>query len=315
MGFSTPDSPHARPLLHFPSADRVFKELAGARGATVERSDAGLRAAIAVEMWGSPEALAADLCGSARNVLNSFLPPAKKRDGDYGPGYAIRGNGYVVLDDIRKTQGSDDFDIARDLVDRLLTANVLRRGLLLNCARCHFEAFYRIEQVGPTFTCEACGHTSPLVRGRWYKQDPEPHWYYALDQVVQNLLQQNGDVPLLATQQLRQDASSVLWSPELKVTHAQGCIELDLCLIVDGRIIVGEAKSNNSLKAGKGTQEAAARLVQGAQLLSADEIVLATSERAWAKGTRSAVMKAVNEGWQSGPQPIVTELINLREDK
>ncbi|MER7179119.1 hypothetical protein ABT404_06495 [Streptomyces hyaluromycini] len=311
MGFATPDNRHARPLLHFPSADRVFEELAGARGATVKRSSAGLRAAIAVEMWGSYKALAADLSGPVRTVLDSFLPPAKQRDGNYGPGYAIRGNGYVALEDIQKTLGSGTFDTSRDLVDRLLAANVLRRGLLLNCARCRFEAFYRIEQVGAAFDCEACGHTSALTRGRWYAKDAEPHWYYALDQVVQDLLQQHGDVPLIAAQQLRQGAFSVLWSPELAVTDAEGEIEIDLCLIIDGRIVVGEAKSNHTLKAGNGTREAAARLVHAAQLLSADEIVLATSRKAWSKGTLAAVTTAVARGWTRGPQPVVTELVGV----
>ncbi|MFC8360823.1 hypothetical protein ACFUIY_13220 [Streptomyces griseorubiginosus] len=311
MGFSTSGNRHARPLLHFPSADRVFEELAGAHGATVKRSSAGLRAAIAVEMWGSAEALAADLDGPVRAVLNSFLPPAKKRDGDYGPGYAIRGNGYVALEDIQETLGAGTFESARDLADRLLTANVLRRGLLLNCARCRFEAFYRIEQVGPAFDCEACGHTSALTRGRWYAKDAEPHWYYALDQVVQDLLRQHGDVPLLAAQQLRHNAASVLWSPELVVTDNDGEFEIDLCLIIDGRIIIGEAKSNHTLKASNGTQEAAARLVHAAQLFSADEIVLATSKSAWARDTVSAVTKAVTEGWTRGPKPVVTELVSV----
>ncbi|MFE7278414.1 hypothetical protein [Streptomyces sp. NPDC057623] len=81
MGFSTADNRYARPLPQFPSADRVFEELADAHGATVERSSAGLRAAIAVEMRGSPKAFAAGLCRPAREVLDSLLPPAKKRDG------------------------------------------------------------------------------------------------------------------------------------------------------------------------------------------------------------------------------------------
>ncbi|MCC9711811.1 hypothetical protein E4N62_45340 [Streptomyces sp. MNU76] len=312
MGFATPEDRHTRPLLHFPSADRVFEELARAHDATVERSDAGLRAAIAAEMWGSPEALAADLRGPARKVLDSFLPTGKKRDGDYGAGYAIRGIGYVALEDIEKTLGDSTFGPARDLVDRLLTTNVLRRGLILNCARCRFEAFYRIEQVGAAFDCEACGHTSPLVRGRWYSNDPEPHWYYSLDQVVRDLLLQNGDVPLLATRLLQQNTMSVLWSPELKITDAEGAIELDLCLIIDGRIVIGEAKSNNTLKARKGTREAAARLVHAAQLLSANEIVLATSARAWAKDTISTVTQAIEDSWTKGPRPTVTELIDVR---
>ncbi|MFJ2008697.1 hypothetical protein [Streptomyces chartreusis] len=81
--------------------------------------------------------------------------PAKKRDGDYGPGYAVRGNGYVALDDIRKTLGAESFESACALVDGVVSRSVLRRGLLLNCARCRVEAFYRIEQTGSTFGCEA----------------------------------------------------------------------------------------------------------------------------------------------------------------
>jgi hypothetical protein len=57
-------------------------------------------------MWGSPEALADDLSGPTRSVLDVFLPPAKKRDGAYDPGYAIRGNGYMALEDIQQTPGS-----------------------------------------------------------------------------------------------------------------------------------------------------------------------------------------------------------------
>ncbi|MFI6611902.1 hypothetical protein [Streptomyces sp. NPDC050149] len=103
----------------------------------------------------------------------------------------------------------------------------------------------------------------------------------------------------------------MLWSPELVVTDAEGSVDLDLCLIVDGRVIIGEAKSNHTLKASNGTQEAAARLVRAAQLLSADEIILATGKRAWAKDTLCAVNAAVNERWASGPRPVVTELVNV----
>ena len=312
MGFATPNDRYARPLLRFPSPDRIFQEIAQARGATVQRSSAGRRAAIAVGMWGSLEALAADLSGPTRDVLNAFLPPAKKRDGNYGPGYAIRGNGYVALEDIQRVLRDDTWDAARDIADRLLATKALRRGLLLICERCHYEAFYRTELIGEAFDCEACGHTSALRRGRWYGKDSEPCWYYALDQVVRDLLVQNGDVPILAAHQRAQGSYSVLWSPELEVTDDIGSIELDLCLIVNGKIIIGEAKSNNTLKAGKGTQEAAARLVHAASLLSADEIILATSTSSWRRGTRDAVENAVDGHWISGPRPNVTEMVNVR---
>ncbi|MGW4049508.1 hypothetical protein ACWENA_01630 [Streptomyces sp. NPDC004779] len=312
MGFATPADRYARPLLRFPLPDTIFQEIARARGATVQRSSAGRRAAIAVEMWGSLEALAADLSGPTRDVLNAFLPPSKKRDGDYGQGYAVRGSGYVALEDIQQVLRDDTWDAARDITDRLLAKKALRRGLILNCERCHYEAFYRTELINDTFACEACGHPSALQRGRWYGKDSEPCWYYALDQVVRDLLMQNGDVPILATHQRSRDAGSMLWSPELEVTGDNESIELDLCFIVDGRIVVGEAKSNNTLRSGKGTQEAAARLAHAAYLLSADEIILATSTRAWSRGTRDAVVAAVANHGSRRPRPTVTELVNVR---
>src|SRR5438067_3727071 len=109
--------------------------------------------------------------GSMRQLLDAFIPP-KGADGSYGnhTGYAIRGDGYLALEDAITILKVDDFQ-ARDMLDRLLAHNILRRGLLLNCFRCRSEDFYRIEQVGSIFECHACGHDSELSRGRWYEKD------------------------------------------------------------------------------------------------------------------------------------------------
>jgi hypothetical protein len=146
-----------------------------------------------------------------------------------------------------------------------------------------------------------------LARGRWAKGDTEPAWHYGLDQVVRELLAQHGDLPLLAAdrlQSMRPQRPAFLWVPELLVQHAAGLVELDIYLIIDGRVVVGEAKSNGRLGS---SRHAAARMVQAAQMLTADEIVLATSQPAWAPGVRAAI--AV--GWQRGPIPRVIELTGL----
>ncbi len=108
---------------------------------------------------------------------------------------------------------------------------------------------------------------------------------------------------MLAVKRLTDKRSSLLWAPEAAIVTQAEEVELDICVILDGRIIVGEAKSNNSLKAKNGTQEAAARLVRAAQVLTADEIVLATSEAAWAKGTLDIVKAAIESNWRRGPRP------------
>jgi hypothetical protein len=263
-----------------------------------------------MNLWGSFETLLSDLSGPVRNLLDSFLPPTSHHNGDYGAGYAIRDDGYLALTDLANALGADE-GAARDVVDRLLKIRVLRRGLLLNCERCHWEAFYRIEHVGSSFTCAACEHSSLLKQERWYKADTEPAWYYSLDQVVRDLLRQHGDVPLLAANKLREGSSSFLWSPELTVKTQRRPAEIDLCLIIDGRIVVGEAKSNGNLSVGGGTSRPAAKLAGAAEILTADEIVLATSVPAWVPGTRPAVEKAVADRWTRGPLPKITELVNV----
>jgi hypothetical protein len=306
---AAPEARLTHPLLRFPSADALFAELAAAAGAYVERSPAGRRSAIAVEMWGSLEAVTKDMAGPVRRLLDAFFPP-RRAEGNYGIGYEIRGEGYVALEDAVEVLGVGPHE-ARDTIDRLLALNVLRQGFLLYCARCRSYAFYRIDQVGQTFDCHACGHASRLARGQWYTEDPEPHWYYSLDQVVRDLLEDHGDVPLLASADLSQQSSSVLWSPELEVTDDSGSVELDICLAADGKIIVGEAKSNRALGGRKGTEEVARGIVYAAQLLSADEIVLATSQARWARNALNAVGDAVSQSWTRGPQPIIRELTRV----
>jgi hypothetical protein len=303
----------AHPLLRFPAAEQIFAELASVQSATVRRSDAGRRAAIAVEMWGSLEAIQADLRGPVRQLLNGFLsPPAthrfvrnRLRSPQRWLPYASTRCGRPQRDRGRGT--------ARSTLDRLITAKVLRRGLILNCGRCRWQAFYRIEELGPsTFPCMACGSVSELTKETWANNEAEPVWHYSLDQVVRELLRQHGDVPLLAVDQLTTGRRSVLWSPELIVSKGNGTVELDIAIIIDGKIVLGEAKSNGTLgPGGKSPKNAAERLVATAQTLSADEIVLATSTPTWTPGTRAAIDAAVAAKWTRGPKPKITELTGI----
>lgn len=312
IGGAPPEGRLAHPLLRFPSAEQIFTELARARGATVRRSDAGRRTGNAVELWGALDAILADIKGPVRGLMAAFLPPGGKRNGSYPSGYAIRGDGYLTFSHavealvVTETQ-------ARATLDRLLMAKVLRRGLILSCARCRWQAFHRVEELGPSmFSCAACGHMSALTCDAWAKSEPEPVWHYSLDQVVRELQRQHGDIPLLAVDHLSRSHRAVLWSPELAVTKEYGTVELDITVVIDGRIIVGEAKSNGKLSDGKKSlTKAAARLAAAAHTLSADEIVLATATQSWSPGTRSAVEDAVDARWTLGRRPTVTEITSI----
>jgi hypothetical protein len=166
------------------------------------------------------------------------------------------------------------------------------------------------------FVCKICGRDNSLSQGRWYRECAEPQWYYSLDQVVTNLLRQNGDVPLLATAKLGHGKRSVQWAPELLVNWRGSEAEIDIAAIIDGEVVVGEAKSNSKLlTAKKSTDKAVKRFVGTARLLHPDRIVLATTKNKWAGRVRTAVEEAVAKMWTSGSLPVVSELTLLRPAK
>jgi len=117
---------------------------------------------------------------------------------------------------------------------------------------------------------------------------------------------------LLSAERLAAQARSAHWAPEIEIRWTDDIAELDLALIIDGRITVGEAKSNNTLKTSdKGTTFAAERLVNAARHLRADQIVLATSKPSWNPAVRPAVDQAITDLWTNGPHPVVVELTGV----
>ena len=129
---------------------------------------------------------------------------------------------------------------------------------------------------------------------------------------MRDLLDKHGDIPLLAAAHLATGKHSPLWAPELLVNLDLRTKELDLCLILDGEIVVGEAKRNGHLQTtDRGTTQEARRLVQAAHLLSADQIVLATAAARWARGVAGAVQDAIATEWQTGPRPKVVEVTSV----
>ena len=103
----------------------------------------------------------------------------------------------------------------------------------------------------------------------------------------------------------------MLWCPEQEIRDETGSVEIDICSVIDGRIVIGEAKSNTTLRGDKSTEDVARRLAHAAQLLSADEIVLATRRTRWTKGVVSAVNEAISNSWTKGPQPTVRVLTKV----
>jgi hypothetical protein len=121
-------------------------------------------------------------------------------------------------------------------------------------------------------------------------------------------LRSNIHVPILALAQLAGSARSFQHMPEA-VVHRDGYpdLEVDLWTIVDGRIVIGEAKISNRLKSTKGKEAQRCAALKGLiEDLSADEFVMATTGPGWCGRTETLVNEKL------APAAKITWLTNLR---
>jgi hypothetical protein len=90
-------------------------------------------------------------------------------------------------------------------------------------------------------------------------------------------------------------------------------IELDVCFVRDGEMVVGETYPNGALKVGKGASDVASRLVLAAQALTVDRISCNEQEN-WSSEPARAVNRALEDVWTTGRKPVMQELESLRLD-
>jgi hypothetical protein len=286
----------AQPRLHLPGAEGIFHALAEAQDMAVQTSDAGRRAATALSLWPNLTTMAADLRGGVPQLFDAFTPPNRVKDGPYEYGIAVRRQGYLTFGEAARALGSNR-TATRSILDRLLANRVLRRGLLLRCERCGWLAFYPIDALAQVIACTRCGHSNELLQQRWRSPSHEPAWFYDLDQLVRELLARNGDVPLLAADLISRDnRRSALIDHEIELTRTgdtRPFAEVDICLIADGRVIVGEAKAANAID-----NNQIDKLAKAAAVLTADEVHLATVHSAWKQGTTDTLRAALAREYQ-----------------
>lgn len=172
---------------------------------------------------------------------------------------------------------------------QLLHLQLLERGFQLSCRFCSALLWYRAEDVGQSFTCHRCYQNQTLRSN--------PLWLYKLPEVVFQFFNNDADVPLLALFQLllrsTKNFQYVLDSEVLTNTNAKAGNNLDFACLTDGKVYVGEAKSNASVD----DQQFSfyEKLVTSSAL---DGIVFATSEAKWNPSvvTRVESLKAKYKG-------------------
>ena len=133
-----------------------------------------------------------------------------------------------------------------DLIDRFVRKGILYRGTMLHCSYCRQADWYGLEELDQTFVCHRCKNKQTIQLKNW-KEGNEPEWFYKLDEIIFQGVVNNMDIPLLTLFRLKKDTkASFLFVPELEIRKdiksSLPELEIDLCCIKDGRIIIGECR-------------------------------------------------------------------------
>lgn len=124
--------------------------------------------------------------------------------------------------------------------DDSLRRELLLAGYLLDCSHCSARLWYRSDLITQTFRCTRCDATSvvPATASRTFR----------LNEAFFSFRDQGGHVVTLALARLRRAAVySFLYFPETIVTRRGGSREIDAAALLDGRLALVEAKTNNSV--------------------------------------------------------------------
>ncbi|MGP3683179.1 hypothetical protein ACTVZO_00335 [Streptomyces sp. IBSNAI002] len=280
----------AAPRLSWPAIGRVLQHAAVAQTTAIRPSAAGKRAAIAEKLLGSRTELEQLASSPGWPVLRAFT--SKKTSWDLPPDSAWElKSGLVLSWDAAAAYKQDDWDehARRADLDRWASQGVVRRGLVLGCCHCPIYGFYPLAEITQAYSCRRCGGENSLIQRRWKSPIPEPSWYYELHPAVRELVENDGDVPLLATQFLRTQhwARPALVCEEFEVLRSGNpFVEIDFALATLDQVWLGEAKSGDVLGSSPKEQKGEAyKPIEGCVALEADGLVLATSKPGWSDTT------------------------------
>lgn len=287
-------------------------------------SAAGVLARLLAAKWGSREAMIDDIATPLRDAVREMHTSGASTALCYPQHDGVRirsGHGVLSFRGFaRHWPGGTPTSTVRDLLDRLTEYGVIRRGLVLGCQECHEVDFVVVDDLAQSNRCPRCGAASQLGRASWRDPEDEPTWFYDAHPSLRTLVTQFGDAPLLLSHTLRTTARQYSDSPEFELVGANGPVaEVDLLANVDGAVIVAEVKSakvaNRAAKLGKEGEsrgKAAAKRVISAEVLRADQIILATTQTAWEPASLDAISAAVAQAkWIASAKPEVRIITGL----
>ena len=289
LGGSALEQMIERPRLRFPSVGSVFRHLLDSAGYTMSESSEGRFRRLTTDLWGGRESLHSDIIHEGTfPLLSAWL--SQEPSGE-APGVYTSRRRYLSLTDAVDASEMTT-DETRRVLDRYLERGIIKRGHCFKCRHCLSFDWYALEEISQSFRCHRCSTETPIVSSSWIGAD-EPDYYYDLAEVVYQAFRNNVEVPSRALARLAENSRSFDEMPNVEIKNDNGDkIELDLWALVDGRIVIGEAKSGERIKEGAAKErEWLARLANMAEAITADEVVFATAAT-WRDQTRTRIEAA-----------------------
>ncbi|WP_327207225.1 hypothetical protein OG336_00100 [[Kitasatospora] papulosa] len=307
----------AAPKLVWPGIRKILHHATEASGTQLRPSAAGKRAAITERLLGSREALEYLAASPGWSILRRFMPDTSRTDLPVHSWWKLK-SAVVLSWEAITAHEQDGWDAAarRAQADEWTTQGVLRRGLVLGCNHCPIFEFYPLAETSQQYRCRRCGGGNSLVQDRW-KPFGEPRWFYDLHPAVLELVANDGDVPLLATQYLRNQpwARPALVGEEFELLRdGNPFVEIDFALATSDELWLGEAKKTDSLaESPRARKREAAKLIDGCVAAGAGGLILATAQSAWADVTIDALREETLGRRSAGrPVPRIQLLTGLR---
>jgi len=239
-----------RPRLNILDDYDVIRIMLEDIGYAINLSDKGKYLLESLKKVGSLEKLANIFLDNNKfNLLKEFIKDNNKDIGENN--YIIDGRIYIDYDTIESFL-KDDTEI---VLDDFIISNIFHRGFIFKCNKCGNTDWYQVSEINNNFKCKRCSNVQLYLKDNWkLKKSPkEPKWYYKLDEIFYQGLDNDMYVSVLTLNKLQKSCKkSFIYLPEIDLFYSENGHkkkkEIDICCVCDGKIILGECKKSNRLE-------------------------------------------------------------------
>ncbi|MFJ6452663.1 hypothetical protein ACIQNV_39415 [Streptomyces hydrogenans] len=239
------DAIMARPKMEMPDVLTLINSYFASVGITARYSDKGKYFNDTISRFGSLDALGEFIkAKTTRSVLDKFMQTNKNAEDGV---FYIRTDqrAYLDLDAFAGSMGGSQ--AAADLVDDMLTKEIIYRGYILKCETCSLSSWYSLDTLSSVFTCNRCAFQQKFTQRHWKNGMVEPRWCYKLAETVYQFYEKNSHLTAQVLYKLKSQSTRAFhYAPEIDLIDFSGpgeSREMDVACILDGQIIFGECKT------------------------------------------------------------------------